>query len=369
MNKVQLENVTKRYKKVEALKNLSIDCKEKEFLVILGPSGAGKTTTLRTIAGLEEITEGRIFIDGLIVNNLPPSKRDVAMVFENYALYPHKTVFENIAYPLYISDLTKIEIEKIVKKVASILEIPELLDRYPRQLSGGQKQRVALGRAIVRNPKVFLMDEPIAHLDAKLRANMRGELKHLQIELEGTFIYTTHDYVEAMAMADRIAIINKGILQQFDTPEMIYKHPINIFVADFFGEPSMNFIPCLLVLKDGKWFLKHEVFEIILNQSLISKIKEKELYFRGNKKVILGIRPEHIRMKNKKSKINDIKGNIYITEPIGEDLIVDIIIKPHQFLKVLTNISFEGNIGDTLFIEIELDNIHIFDAQSESSII
>ncbi|MBC7189910.1 ATP-binding cassette domain-containing protein, partial [Candidatus Aerophobetes bacterium] len=244
MAEVILKGVYKRYGRVEAVKNLNLHIKDKEFFCLLGPSGCGKSSTLRMIAGLEEISEGIIKIGNRIINNLEPKDRDVAMVFENYALYPHMTVYENLSYPLKGRGMTSSEIDKRVRYIAGLLQIAELLDRKPRQLSGGQKQRVALGRAIVRNPQVFLMDEPISHLDAKLRTLMRAELKRLQRELNTTTIYATPDQREAIAMADTIAIINKGEIQQIGTPLEIFNFPANEFVAGFTGEPPMNLFDC-----------------------------------------------------------------------------------------------------------------------------
>ena len=235
MAEVRLENVWKKYGDVEAVKNLNIDCRDKEFLCILGPSGCGKSSTLRMIAGLESITAGKIYIDGIAVNNLEPFERDIAMVFENYALYPHKTVFENMAYPLKVQKLPNEQIRKKVNYAAEILDIGTVLERYPRQLSGGQKQRVAIGRAIVRNPKVFLLDEPISHLDAKLRTHMRGELKRLHKDLDATMIYVTHDQEEAFSIADRILILHEAKIFQTGSPREIYAHPESLWVASFFG--------------------------------------------------------------------------------------------------------------------------------------
>ena len=300
MAQVRIENVVKKYGKVEAVKNLNIEVKDKEFVCLLGPSGCGKSSTLRMIAGLEEISGGDIFIDDVRVNDISSSKRDIAMVFETYALYPTKTAFNNMAYPLRIRKYPPQVIESKVKKAAKVLNLEDVLNRYPRHLSGGQQQRVAIGRAIVRNPKVFLMDEPISHLDAKLRAHMRGELKHLQKELNETFIYVTHDQLEGMSMADRIAVMNLGELQQFDTPEIIYNYPANMFVGGFIGDPPMNFIPCVLVVKGGKWCLKHDIFEYPLDKTVQKRVEDMGDEFNGTKDIVLGIRPEHIRLKNKK---------------------------------------------------------------------
>ncbi|UCF92626.1 MAG: ABC transporter ATP-binding protein [Desulfobacterales bacterium] len=366
MAKVTIKNLYKRYGKVEAVKGINLECEDKEFLCLLGPSGCGKSSTLRMIAGLEDITSGEITIDGVRVNNIHPSKRDIAMVFETYALYPHKTVFKNMSYPLRIRKLSKSEILTRVQRAAEILEITDLMDRYPRELSGGQKQRVAIGRAIVRNPKVFLMDEPISHLDAKLRAHMRGELKHLQKELSQTFIYVTHDQLEAMSMADRIAVMNHGLLQQYDSPHNIFNQPANQFVAGFVGDPPMNFIECILTVEDG-WKLKHDEFELSLEDKVQQKVQAQTPQFSGALNVTLGIRPESITIKREKTKPNEIAGQVYITEPLGSDLIVDVTVGQER-LKIKTTSSFEGDRGAKVFLEMVPDKIHLFDAQTSKSL-
>ena len=252
MAEIQIKNLCKDFGKVKAVIDLNLDIKDKEMLCFLGPSGCGKTTSLRMVAGLERPTSGTIHIGGKDVTNLPPRDRDIAMVFENYALYPQMTVFENIAFPLKVKEVPEIEIKEKVMKAAGILEIQDLVDRNINQLSGGQKQRVAMGRAIVRNPSVFLMDEPISHLDAQLRAHMRGEIKRLQKDLGTTMIYVTHDQLEAMSMADRVAIMNFGVLQQLGTPDEIFNEPVNEFVAGFIGDPPINFINGSLIEDSGR---------------------------------------------------------------------------------------------------------------------
>ena len=249
MVKVTLENVTKIFGKVVAVKNFSLDIKDGEFIILVGPSGCGKTTTLRTIAGLEEVTAGEIYIGERLVNDVPPKDRDIAMVFQNYALYPHMDVYRNMSFGLRLRKVPKHEIDRIVKQTAELLGIRELLDRKPKELSGGQRQRVALGRAIVRDPKVFLFDEPLSNLDAKLRIAMRAELLALHQRLKTTTIYVTHDQLEAMTMGDRIVVMNEGVIQQVDTPQNVYDHPVNRYVAGFIGSPSMNFIDCVVARK------------------------------------------------------------------------------------------------------------------------
>src|SRR5512147_2226527 len=251
MAKVLMEKLNKHYGEVKAVKDLDLEIPDKEFVVLVGPSGCGKTTTLRMVAGLEDITSGDILIDDKVVNNLPPKDRDIAMVFQNYALYPHMTVYQNMAFGLTLRKFPKDEIEQRVKDAAEILNIKELLDRKPKALSGGQRQRVAVGRAIVRKPKVFLFDEPLSNLDAKLRVQMRTEISKLHSRLGATMIYVTHDQTEAMTMGDRIVIMNRGKLQQLDTPQNLYNYPANLFVAGFIGSPAMNFFPAK-IRKNGK---------------------------------------------------------------------------------------------------------------------
>lgn len=282
MSKVVLKNIKKTYDNKKIIINgVNLEIEDKEFLVLVGASGCGKSTILRMIAGLEEISDGELYIGDKKVNNIHPKDRDIAFVFQSYALYPHMTVYENIAFGLKMRKVKKAEIDKKVKEAAKILDLEELLDRKPKQLSGGQRQRVALGRAIVRNPKVFLMDEPLSNLDAKLRVQMRAEIKKLHEKLQTTFIYVTHDQTEALTMGDRIVVLDKGVIQQVDTPENIYNNPANMFVAGFIGSPQINFVTCpilnnTLVFGDMKLELPKEVMDILAN----------------NKKVVIGIRPE-----------------------------------------------------------------------------
>ena len=368
MAEVLLKNVVKKYGKVEAVKSLNLRCKDKEFLVLLGPSGCGKSSTLRMIAGLESISDGDITIGGTKVNQMHPSKRDIAMVFETYALYPHKTVFENMAYPLRIRKMAKGEIKSRVERAAEILEIGPMLERYPRQLSGGQKQRVAIGRAIVRDPKVFLMDEPISHLDAKLRSHMRGELKHLHEELNQTFIYVSHDQTEAMSMADRIAVMNQGELQQFDTPEKIFNEPVNEFVAGFVGDPPMNFLPCTLLTGDKGWSIEFKQFVIPVPERVKSLALAAGAQLSGRHEVTLGIRPDNVLLKPERTKPDDLAGEIYITEPLGSYMIVDVEVGGER-LKVRADISFSGRGKDPIFLELDGAHMHLFDAETSRSLI
>jgi multiple sugar transport system ATP-binding protein len=290
------------------------------------------------------------------------------MVFETYALYPHKTVFDNMAYPLRVRKTPGPEIDQKVRRAAEILEIEGFLDRYPRQLSGGQKQRVAIGRAIVREPKVFLMDEPISHLDAKLRSHMRGELKHLHKELNQTFIYVSHDQTEAMAMADRIAVMNLGVLQQFDTPQNIFNKPVNTFVAGFVGDPPMNFLPSLLTQSGDKWVLKFDGFTLKVSEKIRSQIIASGTKFQQDMEVILGARPEHVILKTEKTGEEDMAGQIYITEPLGSYMIVDVMLGGER-IKVRTDVGFDVQPDDRVFVELPSDKIQLFDAKTSYSII
>lgn len=287
MARVELKEITKFYDKIETIKNINLKIKDKEFIVLVGPSGCGKSTILRMIAGLEDITSGEIYIGDRLVNNIHPKDRDIAMVFQNYALYPHMSVYENMAFGLKMRKFKKDMINQRVREAADILDLTEYLDRKPKQLSGGQRQRVALGRAIVREPAVFLMDEPLSNLDAKLRVQMRSEIKKLHKKLQTTFIYVTHDQVEAMTMGDIIVVLNHGIIQQIDSPDNVYNKPENIFVASFIGSPAMNFVEVVIsennILKIGNQYIE-------LENELVNIVKNNNL---TNKNVILGIRPEY----------------------------------------------------------------------------
>ena len=360
MAEVGLEKVNKRYGKVEAVKDLNLNIKDKEFFCLLGPSGCGKSSTLRMIAGLEPITSGTISIGGRIVNNLEPKDRDIAMVFENYALYPHMSVYENLSYPLRIRKFPPPEIDKRVREVAELLQITELLNRRPRQLSGGQQQRVGLGRAIVRKASVYLMDEPISHLDAKLRILMRAELKRLQKELDTTTIYVTHDQSEALAMADRVAIMNLGVLQQVGTPDEIFNRPQNLFVAGFVGDPPMNFFDCELVSRNGGLFLCGEGFEIKVPESHYPTVRNA-----GSKHFVLGIRPGaltpmHQWPEQEIEALSYIRGEVIVTEPLGEEMILNVKVG-NVMAKAKTSIGFKAHMGDMIWLGVNSEKIHIFD--------
>lgn len=308
MAQVELKNITKIYDTKKVINDVSLTVQDKEFLVLVGSSGCGKSTLLRMIAGLEDITTGEIYIDNKCVNNVHPKDRDIAFVFQNYALYPHMSVYDNIAFPLKMRKMSKKEIDIKVKEAAQILNLEELLNRKPRQLSGGQRQRVALGRAIVRNPKVFLMDEPLSNLDAKLRVQMRSEIKKLHEKLQTTFIYVTHDQTEAMTMGDRIAIIDQGIIQQTGTPQEVYNNPKNKFVGGFLGSPAMNFIDCEIINDT-----------VSINGTAFNLNEEQKNKLKGHNNVIVGIRPEKFNNSNSNFEFN---APIEITEMLGSNKLI-----------------------------------------------
>lgn len=318
MGSVRLEKVNKSYDKKVVVKNVNLEIRDKEFLVLVGPSGCGKSTTLRMIAGLEEISEGKIFIDDHLVNDVPPKDRDIAMVFQNYALYPHMNVYENLAFGLKMRKYPKDEIKERVNQAAELLGINEMLDRKPKALSGGQRQRVALGRAIVRKPKVFLFDEPLSNLDANLRVQMRTEISKLHKRIETTMIYVTHDQIEAMSMGDRIVVMHQGEVHQVDTPLNIYNKPVNKFVAGFIGSPTMNFFNGKVTGSDRSRFqTEGGLFTLPLTD-------QQQHLFGGHsdQNLTIGIRPEHILAKAQNSDCHRIRVNVNITEPVGNEIFI-----------------------------------------------
>lgn len=315
MAEVVLKNICKVYgQKVQAVKNCNIEIKDKEFVVLVGPSGCGKTTTLRMIAGLEDITDGELLIDGKVVNNIPPKDRDIAMVFQNYALYPHMSVYENMAFGLKIRKVSKKEIDERVHEAAGILGIEDLLKRKPRALSGGQRQRVAVGRAIVRQPKVFLFDEPLSNLDAKLRVQMRAEISSLHEKLQATMIYVTHDQVEALTMADRIVVMKDGEVQQSGSPMELYNNPANMFVAGFIGTPPMNFMDVTVESEGGSFYLNEGSFRLKANMLHDSLLRP----YTG-KKIVMGLRPEDFTFCMKGEVDRTINGTVSVVEPLGSE--------------------------------------------------
>ena len=364
MSKVRVVNLVKRFDKTVAVDGITLNVGDGEFVVLLGPSGCGKTTTLRCIAGLETPDEGEIYIDDRVVNDLPPKDRDVAMVFQNYALYPHMKVYDNLAFPLKMRKYPKREIDKKVREVAKLLNIEELLDRKPRQLSGGQQQRVALGRALVRTPKVFLMDEPLSNLDAKLRVYMRAELKKLQKDLGITTLYVTHDQAEAMAMADKIAIMNKGKLLQFDAPNVVYEKPANLFVGGFVGSPPMNFIKASIVERDGKIALDAGFFTYTLSPDL-GEIVRKQV---TGSEAVIGIRPEHMRLSEEKKPDSVFQADVYVIEPMGSNIIVDLKAGDY-LLKAVIPAGIELRFREKVWVSFDPNRFHVFDAKTERALI
>jgi multiple sugar transport system ATP-binding protein len=361
VSNLNVQNLSKSFGRIKALQGLTFDVHDGEFMVLLGPTAAGKTTTLRCVAGLEKLDNGTVTIDNQVVNGLSPAERDLALVFQTYALYPRKTTYENLAFPLEARNLSKQEIDKRVRQIADLLQISELLNRRPAQMSGGQQQRVALGRAMVRQPRMFLMDEPLTNLDFKLRVEMRAELKRLQRELATTFFYVTNDQVEAMSMADRIGILNEGVLQQIDTPEAIYNHPANLFVAQFVGSPRMNTLPCTFDASQHTLHIIDNTWQLKLTDAQIDKLVKANA-----RQLFLGVRSEDIRLHPSK-RPDTVQGSIYVIEPLGDRTYVDVQIGNH-ILKVRADADFEAASGDTIYLELDSDRIHVFNAESEATI-
>ena len=365
MASVTFEHIKKAYGNNVVVKDLNIAVEDKEFLVFVGPSGCGKSTSLRMLAGLEEITDGRILIGDRVVNNVAPKDRDVAMVFQSYALYPHMTVYDNMAFGLRLRKTPKQIIDQRVKEAAESLGIAPLLDRRPRQLSGGQRQRVAVGRAIVREPSVFLMDEPLSNLDAKLRVEARSFISKLHQRLETTFIYVTHDQVEAMTMGTRICVLNFGDLQQIDSPYNLYHNPRNVFVAGFIGSPSMNFFDATLREEDGKMKVDTGVFDIEIPEA-----KSAPYRSHAGKKVIFGVRPEDIHdidFQPPGITPAPIETNVDVIEQMGNEMIIYLEEGGKNFI-ARTDPRTKARIGGRLGVAINIDNIHIFDIDTEMSL-
>ena len=364
MARILFENASKRYPNgFVALENLNLEIKDKEFVVLLGPSGCGKSTTLNMIAGLEEVTEGDLFFDDENVNYTPPHHRDVAMVFQSYALYPHKTVYENIAFGLMMRKHPKEDIDRRVRDAAQRLEITHLLERRPSQLSGGQRQRVALGRAMVRQPAVFLMDEPLSNLDAALRISMRAEIKELHRTMQTTFVYVTHDQAEALTLADRIVVMRDGVVQQIGTPDEIYEHPSNMFVASFLGNPPINYLDgTLSVSGDKVAFQRGETrleFSAERGQALLG--------FDG-RKVKLGIRAEDVDERADPLEGEVIAGTVTSVLPVGSDQFLGIEVEGEElFFRV--NKDLHHNYGDKIRLSVNAARLHVFDAETEKSLI
>jgi len=363
-----LKKINKTYPGgVTAVSDFNMEIRDKEFIILVGPSGCGKSTTLRMIAGLEEISSGELYIGDKLCNDIAPKDRDIAMVFQNYALYPHMTVFDNMAFSLKLRKIPKDEIKRRVHEAARILSIEHLLDRKPKALSGGQRQRVALGRAIVREPKVFLMDEPLSNLDAKLRVQMRTEISKLHQKLNTTFIYVTHDQTEAMTMGTRIVVMKDGFVQQIDTPQKLYDEPCNLFVAGFIGSPQMNFVNGIVERKDNKVFFR-------IGQDLLElpETKAKVLAERGyiGREVTLGIRPEDIHDDEDAAKIygNSIRADVEVTERLGSETFLYLVINGVNYT-ARVNPKSTTQAGDHIHVSFDMLHAHIFDKETEQAIV
>jgi len=369
MARVQLKNIVKRYPNsdVATVKNLNLDIQDREFLVLVGPSGCGKSTTLRMVAGLEDISDGQLLIGDRVVNDVHPKDRDIAMVFQNYALYPHMSIYENMAFGLKLRKMPKSEIDKRVRDAAKILDIEHLLDRKPKALSGGQRQRVALGRAIVREPQVFLMDEPLSNLDAKLRVQMRAEIAKLHQRLNTTVIYVTHDQTEAMTMGDRIVVMKDGIIQQVGAPQEIYNYPNNMFVASFIGSPSMNFIRGNLVEEGGAIFFRAEGFNVRLPEGRYGLIREKGVI---GKPIVLGIRPENVSdeaMMMETFPESIVTAEVEVVELLGAESYLYLNVVGQS---LVARVSARSDIKTRSNVRLALDvnKVHLFHADTEEAI-
>jgi multiple sugar transport system ATP-binding protein len=362
MAEVALRNVSKKYDEVEAVRNVNLEIPDKEFLVLVGPSGCGKSTTLRMIAGLEEASGGEIFIGTEKVNDVPPKDRDIAMVFQNYALYPHMTVFENMSFGLRLRRVAKPEIRERVEHAARILDITDLLLRRPKQLSGGQRQRVAMGRAIVRNPKVFLFDEPLSNLDAKLRVQMRTEIKRVHQKVKTTTVYVTHDQVEAMTLADRVVVMNGGRVEQVGTPNDLYHKPRTRFVAGFIGSPTMNFIPCGLQ-QNGAGLSLH------VSDKMSFPVPENRVgRYKGlvGKEIVLGLRPEHITepRSEQRGSACEFTVPLDVVEPMGMETMVFFTVKGVEVCGRVEPSSAKGP-GEPMRLYANLDHMHLIDPATD----
>lgn len=353
MASIKLEWLTKKFGKVVAVNNLNLEVRDGEFIALLGPSGCGKTTTLLMIAGIYRPTEGNILFDDILMNEVPPKDRDVGLVFQSYALYPHMKVYDNIAFPLRLARVPRKEIERRVYEVAKLTQIEELLRRMPTQLSGGQQQRVALCRALVKEPQILLLDEPLSNLDARLRIETRAEIKRLQRELGITTILVTHDQVEALTMSERVAVMHAGVLQQYDTPEALYDSPANLFVASFIGDPPMNLISVRLQISDGKPLLKADGFVLPLEESWGEILGPM-----GQEEFTLGIRPEDVRISTEKEE-NALLGEVFLTEPLGGGTLVHFKFGEVPF-RILAPREVKVDVGDKFWLVPEQNKLHLF---------
>src|SRR3954451_23648046 len=365
MASIKFDHVWKRFGEVSVLKDLDIDINDQEFLVLVGPSGCGKTTALRCLAGLEEITDGNIYIGDRIVNDVPPKDRDIAMVFQSYALYPHMSVYDNMAFGLKLRKTPKAEIDKRVKEAADMLSIGQYLDRKPKALSGGQRQRVALGRAVVRNPAVFLMDEPLSNLDAKLRVQTRSEISKLHQRLGTTFIYVTHDQTEAMTMGTRIAVMRDGIMQQLDAPQVLYDRPANMFVAGFIGSPSMNFFECTVSGTDSELWVEAGTLKLKVPEHRLAQVKAAVV-----REVVFGIRPEDIYHPTERPTAPDYqkaKVTIEVVEPLGSEQFVYLRSGNQEFTSRMPSRA-QLAAGNNVEVIFDTEKMHVFDKQTEMAL-
>jgi multiple sugar transport system ATP-binding protein len=366
MAKVILEQVSKQFGNVLAVNNVTLDIPDRQFTVLVGPSGCGKTTCLRLVAGLEEATAGNIYIGERLVNDVAPKDRDIAMVFQNYALYPHMTVYDNMAFGLRLRKYPRAEIDRRVKEAAEMLGIQELLARKPKQLSGGQRQRVALGRAIVREPQVFLMDEPLSNLDAKLRVQTRAEIKKLHARLQTTTIYVTHDQVEAMTMGDRIVVMKDGLVQQVDSPLNLYAKPANLFVAGFIGSPAMNFLEAKLAKQDGRMVVDGGAFRADVPQEYMSQLSA----FAG-RPIIFGIRPEDIHDRLLRPDAKDesvVKAAVDVHEPLGSDIILYLTAGEHSIVARVDARS-QARMGQNTEVVLDMKKMHVFNPDTHEAVL
>jgi multiple sugar transport system ATP-binding protein len=368
MARVKFEHIYKRFGKVEVVHDINMEAKDKEFLVLVGPSGCGKSTCLRMIAGLEDATEGELFIGDRVVNGVPPKDRDIAMVFQNYALYPHMSVFDNMAFSLKLRHFPKDQIKKRVEEAGEILNLTPYLKRKPKELSGGQRQRVALGRAIVREPQVFLMDEPLSNLDAKLRVETRANITKLHQRIQTTVIYVTHDQTEAMTMGNRIAVLNAGIIQQLGVPQELYDHPSNLFVAGFIGSPAMNFFSNAKVVGDG------DSTKIVLEnigQVIVPPLYVEQARAAAGKNLTFGIRPEHLEDVNllppEQRTISAIEAPVDVVEHLGNELLVYMTANDRQVVARL-NPRSDAHTGGKVRLHLDTDHIHLFDTDTGEAI-
>jgi multiple sugar transport system ATP-binding protein len=362
MAKVELKGIGKVYDGgVRAVNNANITIEDKEFCVFVGPSGCGKSTTLRMIAGLEDITDGKLFIDGVEMNDVPPKDRDIAMVFQNYALYPHMTVYDNMAFGLKIRKMDKAEIDRRVREAAKQLDLTIYLDRKPKALSGGQRQRVAVGRAIVREPKVFLFDEPLSNLDAKLRVTMRSELAALHNRLQATMIYVTHDQIEAMTLGSKIVVMKDGVIQQIGAPLYLYNNPINKFVAGFIGTPPMNFLTVKVLEKNGAIVCDEGSFEINPTEEQAKKLKDWV-----GKEITFGIRPEDLKYVEKPAAKDDMQMKITNKEPLGAETHLYLISNKGQSIIAKTTATAEFRLGDTVNVVPNMEKAKFFEINPDA---